>query len=58
MFIGVVALQGQVQIAEVAGGVPESSQGDDVEATAPLDGPYQLLHVSHALHKLSATDKA
>lgn len=35
-------LQGQVQIAEVAGGVPCSSEDDNVSSS---DGPYQLVHV-------------
>lgn len=39
-------LQGQVQIAEVAGGVPSSSsEGDE---GSPADGPYHLVHVSCA----------
>lgn len=36
-------LQGQVQIAEVAGGVHSSEDGDDDALAA--DGPYQLVHV-------------
>lgn len=37
-------LQGQVQIAEVAGAVHSSEEGDDGDAAA--DGPWQLVHVS------------
>jgi hypothetical protein len=44
-------LQGQVQIAEVAGGVPSSSSSSSSSSSeggegSPADGPYQLLHVS------------
>lgn len=41
-------LQGQVQIAEVAGGVPSSNSDEDEAGAAAAEGPYQLLHVSGA----------
>lgn len=45
-------LQGQVQIAEVAGGVHGSEDGDGDALAA--DGPYQLVHVSSWLCELAA----